>query len=207
MFETRFYTFNPSLLDDSSNSFSTINNNSSIDYFTAKYNLQPISKVIYDLSVHFQISSLILDLEDHLISINFDKCNLEKCLDDLHSTGRVRMLHATNFAIFTKVGSTTIRPIKKKQLLIKLLATKSDPLLTISSYSSDLLLTLDRILENTSLPLHLSNKLKFKLSLNVYNVKPYEVLFYIMQFYELKTINREGKRLLVPMQDSLQSPQ
>ena len=114
------------------------------------------------------------------------------------------MFTATNFAIFTRAETKSFNLIQKKASLHKLLVNRADPPLTMSSYGSDLLLTLDRVIENTSLPIHLSNKLKSKLSLNVYNAKPFEVLFYITQFYQLRTINRNGKRLLLPKQEFLQ---
>ena len=166
--------------------------------FQMIYHQKPISKVLYDISTFFNLNALILDLEDRKISYNFSNCNLQECLEELHSTGRIRMQYGTDFAIFSRSESAVpllgdkISKVNEKFLL------KKQPRFDMSLYRADLHLVLEKIIDKGGLPLALSNQLTNRISLHLRAVIPFEALFYIMRYYRLTFIDHKQVKTIVP---------
>lgn len=166
--------------------------------FSGKYSLKPISKVLFDLSVHFKLNALILDLEERKISIEFKNGSLKQCLSDLYSTGRVRMYAGKSLAVFTRAEASHALLGKRVSKMEKLLAKRFDPPLSISSFNTSLFHVLDRVIDQTDLGLLLTNQLNSRLSLHLIDSQPFEVLFYVMHFYHLKITKQDQNLMLIP---------
>ena len=166
--------------------------------FQAIYKHAPISQVVYDLSTFFDCNALILDLEDRLISHEFNECNLNECLEELHHTGRIRMTYGTNFAIFSRSESAVPALGHKINQMNEALLNNNQPVLKLSAYNANLHLVLERILDKSSLDINLSNQLNDRISVHLKSVIPIETLFYIMQYYRLEIRDKDERRIIVP---------
>tara|TARA_Y100000589_G_scaffold73713_1_gene66869 strand:- start:2096 stop:2785 length:690 start_codon:yes stop_codon:yes gene_type:complete len=166
--------------------------------FRAFYKLQPISKVIYDLSTFFDLNSLILDLENRIISHEFLNCNLQQCLEELHGTGRIRMQYGTNFAVFSRSESSIPNIKAKFKKMSRKLLNADQTTLNMSVYNGSIFLVLSRLIKEGKLALKLSNQLESKISLHLKSTAPFEVLLYVTQHYKLRIINNDGVRSILP---------
>ena len=166
--------------------------------FHGIYKHQPISKVLYDISTFFDFNSLILDLEDRTISHQFVNCNLQQCLEEVHNTGRVRMQYGTNFAVFSRSESSISAFGDKISRMQKRLFNRNHSHFKMSFYDGNLFLVLDRLIKKSKLPLQLSNQIDSEISLHLKSVVPFEVLFYIMQYYKLKIVHNNELKTIVP---------
>ena len=68
----------------------------------------------------------------------------------------------------------------------------------MSFFDGNLFLVLDKLIRKSKLPLKLSNQIDSGISLHLKSVIPFEVLFYIMQYYKLKVINKHELMTIVP---------
>ena len=166
--------------------------------FHAIYELQPISKVLYDLSTYFDFNSLILDLEERIISHEFRHCNFHQCLKELHNTGRVRMQYGTNFAVFSRSESSIPNLGNKLIKIQQQLRSKEKTSIEISIHSGSLFLALEKIIKEGNFPLKLSNQVSGRISLHIESAIPFETLFYVMQYYKLRIWEKNHIRTIVP---------
>lgn len=181
--------------------------NAAAPTFSANYPREKVSHILFDIFAHFDdLSSeshnfIALNHYNVPIAIEFDQCELSKCLSDLGLNHRIHDIPNRGFRAFRFAGNQPVDGQQKWKRLQEITRTATLKPFYLSAREAPLPLVIFKLLQNIEIKLLISNGIKGTVSLHLANQNPLQVLHLLMVYYDLEIQERGLVYTLIPGED------
>ncbi|MBW7874936.1 MAG: hypothetical protein H3C47_02980 [Candidatus Cloacimonetes bacterium] len=166
--------------------------------FSALYTRHKVSQILFDLTSHFQLNSLIIGLEDRTTSLGFHNCDFSECMKNALHTNKFVSIPAHSFLALIPVE--TFRPslLDNIEKINKKVQSSSPKTIDLVARQTSLPVLIGSLLKVLEIKAGISAKVQGSVSVYLKSADALEVLAWLFMLHSLEIRNSHGVFVVAP---------